>query len=248
MHVGDHRPHIPSRLWSFAAAPLLSPSLFSPSPSSAPTAEPFALFDVLFGALVPQERVAFVDRVDAAPLGHADAPLRQQELPEGRVEGEDGGGAVPDAEHEHAGRAVEAVARRDQIPPWPQGSLGRRGRGRGRRSRSGGGSGSGSGSISSLASFELLPVDAEDGPDGDPAVDVRGPVQRVEHDDVAARGARDDDRRGALLRDHRRDLPRAAKAGDEDVVGQDVQLLLVLPLDVLGPAGEAEDAGEAGLS
>jgi hypothetical protein len=41
-------------------------------------------------------------------------------------------------------------------------------------------------------------------------------------------------------------LPRPLQHVDEDLIGQDVQLLLVLALDV-GGAGEAEDAGEAGL-
>jgi len=42
-------------------------------------------------------------------------------------------------------------------------------------------------------------------------------------------------------------LARTTEARDENVIGNDVELLLVLSLDVLGASCEAQDAGEARL-
>ena len=261
MHVGDHRPDVPRRHRNVAtfnlsfAAIAVSAAAAVPSSaaalSSSVAAETLAPVDVRRRALVPKHSVPFVDRIDAASLGNADAALGEQKLPERRVEGEDRRGGLAEAEHEHARGAVEAVAGRDQVPPGPQRALRCGGSGGGGSSWGGGSRGRGGGSSSSCSfsgsASAALAVDPEDRPDRHPAVDVRGAVERVEDHDVVPRRVFDDDRRVVLLGDHRRDLPRPTEAGDEDVVGQDVQLLLVLALDVLWASRQAEDAGEAGL-
>lgn len=80
-------------------------------------------------------------------------------------------------------------------------------------------------------------------PDRDSGVDVGRPVQGVEHHDVLPRvRLLDGDGHVLLLRGQDAGAARAAEAVGEDLVGHNVQLLLVLTLDVL----EASGAGQVG--
>ena len=91
-------------------------------------------------------------------------------------------------------------------------------------------------------------VDAEDGAGGDRGVDVGGAVERVEDDDVVA-VVRLLDRDRDVLFLGRDDAGPAADSQNfaEDLVGDDVELLLVLARGVPGAAGEAGHAGDARL-
>ncbi|PRD38308.1 UNVERIFIED_CONTAM: hypothetical protein NCL1_03594 [Trichonephila clavipes] len=80
-------------------------------------------------------------------------------------------------------------------------------------------------------------------------VDVRGAVERVEQQQVAAarRAVGDRERVVHLLRGHAGEVAAAAVHVEQDVVGDHVQLLLVLALHV-GAAGGAEHAGQRALA
>src|SRR5690606_17959355 len=89
----------------------------------------------------------------------------------------------------------------------------------------------------------------EDGADRDVDVDVRGAVERVHQDDVAAGAVvgLDGDGLGVLLGADEAALAAAAEGADELFVREDVELLLGVAGGVL-PAGLAEDLPAAGPS
>ena len=89
-------------------------------------------------------------------------------------------------------------------------------------------------------------VHAEDGSDGHEAVDVGGAVQRVEGDDVVAPALRLDLDVGVVLLGHEQAAGvRRGQHVDEEVVGEHVQLLDRLALDVDRAVGP-EQLGDAG--
>lgn len=76
-------------------------------------------------------------------------------------------------------------------------------------------------------------VDAEDGAGRHSGVNVGGPVKGVENDNVvAAEGLLNGDRDVLLLRGNDGGAAAIAEGSAENIVGNDVQLLLVLALDV----------------
>ena len=91
-------------------------------------------------------------------------------------------------------------------------------------------------------------VDREDRADGDVDVDVARPVEGVEEHDVLPLAVVEQqrDRLGVLLGPDEAHLPAAAQRADELLVGQEVELLLDLALDV-DVAGVAEQVHEPGL-
>ena len=95
------------------------------------------------------------------------------------------------------------------------------------------------------------PPHGEDRPDGAVDVEVGGAVERVDEDDVLPRRGGDGlvlgeaGREVHLLGDDGRDELPVGEGLEEDVVGEGVELLLLLALDVRLPR-RAEDLGEAG--
>jgi len=82
-------------------------------------------------------------------------------------------------------------------------------------------------------------IDAKDGADGDTAFNVGAAVEGVKDDTVlSALVGIDKDGFFVLFRDHDGDLVGGAEGVDKDLVGNDVEFLLLLALDV-GGVGEA---------
>ena len=92
-------------------------------------------------------------------------------------------------------------------------------------------------------------VDAEDGADRGVDVDVGGAVERIEEDGVLADwvfgGNRDDVL--VFLRTHYADPPGVLQAVLDGLVGEDIELLLLLALHVQD-AGGAKDVDQAGAA
>src|SRR5690606_18837860 len=104
--------------------------------------------------------------------------------------------------------------------------------------------------ILDLRGTPVLAQDAEDGADAAGDVEVRGTVERIEHHAVACLaviGIAQDQRLLVLLGgDHGHALP-APEVADQDLVGDDVELLLRLALHVHLP-GVAQHVLEAGAA
>ena len=115
--------------------------------------------DILLDSGLPLVFVALVQGVDLSPGGDLHVGVCEDELPDGGVEHESVDLLVDGDDH-HGGAAVEGVPRGHHLAPRLEGGGGRR----------------------LLALLQL--VDAEDGADGDEAVDVGAAVEGVEGDDV----------------------------------------------------------------
>jgi hypothetical protein len=91
-------------------------------------------------------------------------------------------------------------------------------------------------------------VDGEDGPDGHVDVDVRGPVQGVEDQDVVS--GREPIRNGEdllrLLGDHAAEVSGVVEGVVDHVLGEHVELLDLFSVDVAVP-GPSEDVHEPRL-
>ena len=186
----------------------------------------FEVLHRLLAGLVPQERIALVARVDllAAVGREAHVGMRVDEFAERRVEREALHLALLEAQHELRRCAVHAVAGHHDVVAGAEDvlhSAQRRGR-------------------------EAL-VHGEDGARAHVAVDVRRAIERVERDAEAARELlRHDDRLLILLGDEDAARARFEERVDKDVVGENVELLLVIATRVL-LAVHAEQVGDAGL-
>ena len=182
--------------------------------------------DVLLEARLPGVVVALVDRVDVAAVRRGDAGVREQELADGRVERE-AVDAVAGRVDEDRGRAVDDIARRNLLAAALERAL--------------------DGHLPHVVVGDA--VDREDGPDGDVDVDVGRAVERVEQDHVLALAVVEEQRDGlgVLLRADQADLPASAEGAHEGLVGEHVELLLLLVLDV-DLAGLAEQVHEPGLA
>mmetsp|Transcript_45794 Transcript_45794/g.108609 ORF Transcript_45794/g.108609 Transcript_45794/m.108609 type:complete len:276 (+) Transcript_45794:355-1182(+) len=162
--------------------------------------------------LRPLRAVTLVGRIDLAAFGHLDVRVREHELAQRCVERE-AVDAAASGDHEDGARGVHAVAGGDLLGTLLEGEL--------------------------LLVLGAL-VDAEDRAHADSGVDVGGAVKRVEHrDHVSTARAPDDDSGVLLLRSEERHAASLAKLVLEHVVGQDVQLLLLLALDVLARSSKA---------
>ena len=171
----------------------------------------------------PAAGVALVGAVDGPPLRDADALVGEQELADRRVEGEAVDAAAGGVD-EHGARPVDEVPGAQLLAARPQEA---RGGGVGRAGRA---------------------VDGEDRADADVHVDVGGAVHGVEDEDVGAPGVGLRDRVEVLhlLRGHGRQQPRVVEGLDDGGVGELVELLHLLAVDV-GAAREAHGLGEARL-
>mmetsp|Transcript_5490 Transcript_5490/g.21653 ORF Transcript_5490/g.21653 Transcript_5490/m.21653 type:complete len:407 (+) Transcript_5490:72-1292(+) len=192
--------------------------------------------DVVLHALGPVGGVALVERVDLALLGDLDVVVAEDELANGGVEGE-AVHAVPDGEHEDHRRRVHAVAGAHQVlarlAHVDDAVL--------RHLVDLGGAVLAPGGHARLGGL----VDAPDRAGGDSGVDVGRAVKRVEHADVlAVLGGLDGHRHVLLLRGDDARAARLLEAVAEHLVGDHVELLLVLALHVL-LALEAGEVGDA---
>lgn len=76
-------------------------------------------------------------------------------------------------------------------------------------------------------------IDTKDGPDVNASIDVAATVKGVENDtELASVTLFDDDRVLELFRNKNSRFARSTEGIDHDIVGQDVQLLLFLPLNI----------------
>src|SRR4051812_1154734 len=171
-----------------------------------------ALLDIDAHGRFPEALVRGVDRELARLLGDAEVSMGEDELTDRRVEREPVD-PVAQREHQHGRRPVECVPRTDLS-----------------RARLEEGVQAGS------AVARRPPQDGEDGADGDVHVEIRGAVERVEDEEVlAARMAEGNGmRRIHLLGHHPGEMPSPFAGGDEDLVGEEVEVLLPLALAVLG--------------
>ena len=151
--------------------------------------------------------------------------MRQQELPDGRVERE-AVGTLPRGVHQHRARAVDHVAGGYLTAPRLEHVL----------------------HLAACAAGDLL-VHREDGANGHVDVDVRRSIEGIEQQHILA-GAESlgnvDDVR-LLFGRHGTQPATMIECLDDDFVGNHVELLLHLPLDV-HVAGRAENVRESGTS
>ncbi len=161
--------------------------------------------------LRPTGAAALVDRVAPPAPRHLEPSPDEEELADRGVEREDVHALAARVDEEH-GRPEEDVSRRDLL-----------------------------GAGAEEVRFAPLPprADREDRAERPVHVDVRRAVHRIEEDEVARSvgAAAVDVRLLELLRGGEAHEPAVVERLDQDLVGEDVDLLLVLPLHVLGPGG-----------
>ncbi len=155
-------------------------------------------------------RVALVDGIKPTARRRRDVRVREHELPHRRVQREPVH-PVAGREHEHRGRPVDDVARGHLLGPRKERGV--------------------DGGLLALGKA----VHREDGPHRHVHVDIGRAVERVEQDDVppdvpGARRDRDD--LVGLFRDDQAGLATEPESLDELGVGDGVELLLDLALDV----------------
>mmetsp|Transcript_12900 Transcript_12900/g.46357 ORF Transcript_12900/g.46357 Transcript_12900/m.46357 type:complete len:348 (+) Transcript_12900:486-1529(+) len=180
--------------------------------------------DVGLHPLVPKLRVPLVHAVYGPPLRDRDLRMRQDELPEARVEREPVD--VPaDRQDEVAVASVHAIPRGDHALPGLQRVL---------RARD---------------ALLRRAINPEDGSHAHAAVDVAAAVERIEHAHVPSGvgGLAVHRVFDLLAHEHRASLARVEHP-DEDVVRDDVELHLRLALDVLPGVRLAAELGESHLS
>lgn len=176
------------------------------------------------GVLFPVERVALVDRVDGAGAGHLHAGVGEDELADAVVEGEAVDAGALHGEDELGRGAVHGEAGGDELGARLEDI--------------------GLGALGALGQL----VDGEDGADGNAGVEVGGAVDGVAGDGVAgAGGVAEIDNVLFFLGDEQRALVGGAHGLDEEVVGDDVELLLVVA-GAVGGAGEAGQVDEGGAA
>ena len=171
---------------------------------------------------IPAPEVALVHAVVHADPRRHDPRMRQQELADGRIERE-AVHALSRRVDQHRARAVHDVPRGDLLAA--------------RLEHVGHGA----------AAFHAHPaIDAEDGADRGVDVDVGGAVEGIEEHGVLADGVfgRDRDDLFVFFRAHHAHPAGVIEAVLDRLVGDDVELLLVFALHVLG-AGGAEDVDQA---
>jgi hypothetical protein len=154
----------------------------------------------------PRVGAALVDGIPAAVLGHAEGMARQEELADRRFEGEEVRAGAGRVDQQNAG-AEEHIARGDLLVPAAQ-----------------------------QIRHTSVPAGAnrEDRPERSVAIDVGGSVHRIEDDGVAARPGvgRINERLLHLLGSRERDEAAVVEGLEQDLVGDDVELLLFLARDV----------------
>mmetsp|Transcript_6783 Transcript_6783/g.15659 ORF Transcript_6783/g.15659 Transcript_6783/m.15659 type:complete len:392 (+) Transcript_6783:190-1365(+) len=207
--------------------------------------------DVVLEGLVPVPSVGLVHRVDLSALGQHDVGVGEHKLANGAIIGE-AVDSSSDGEDKHAGRGVEAVAG-----------------GHERISRLEGVQEAGALDAviidhAVLHALRLL-VDAKDGAGRDVGVDVGGAVEGIEDSDILAAdvdgnilvlalSSRDlvrvlvEHGDVLLLRGDDADLAGEAKSALEHVVGDHIELLLLLSLNVdrSSSVGIADHSGDGG--
>lgn len=172
---------------------------------------------VAFRLVLPVERVALVDRVDGAAGRDAHVGVRQDEFAQGIVEREAVNAAALHGDDELRRGAVHGEASGDEL-----------------------GAGFQQVRCAAGAVFGQL-VHAKNGADGDTGVEVAAAVDGVAGDRVTGLwvfGKVND--LLLLLRDQHGTLARGAHGGNEEVIANDIELLLV----VAGGIGGAREAGE----
>src|SRR5690606_21309176 len=175
--------------------------------------------------LGPERVVPFVAAVDPLPrIRDPDVRVAEEELADRRVERESVH-AVPGRVDEHRRRTVDDVPRRDLLEPRLEAVL-----------------------EPAALGLRDLAVHGEDRADRDVRFDVRRPVERIVEEDVVPdrellRYRKDLVR---LLRGHAAEVAAVVERLEDDLVGVDVELLLLLAVDVR-LVGRAEDVDEPGL-
>lgn len=179
-------------------------------------------FKVLFARLVPVQTVSLVDRVDAPRFGNLHVWMGEDELPEGRVESEPiqtlAGG------DDEVGRGgVHAVPGDNHLRAAAK-------------------------DVAQTTGGAFLdPVDAKDGADRDPGVEVGGPVDRIAGHAVLAVDTLDYDGLFLLFRDDDRDTATGLHGVQEDVVRDDVEFLLLITRRIAA-SGESSETQQVGPS
>jgi hypothetical protein len=156
-----------------------------------------------------------------------DARVGEQELADGRIESKPRN-ALTGGVHQHGARAVDHIARRDLLAARLE-HIG----------------------FGSPALCGHPAIDAEDGADGTVDIDVRRAIEGiVQHRVLPSRILiRDRDDLFVLLRRHHADSPGVIERVGHGLIGEDVELLLFLVLDIGGPstAQDVHEARPAGL-
>lgn len=182
--------------------------------------------EVLLDPVVPVHAVALVDRVDGALGGELHVRVRQDELAQRVLQREAVHGAATHSDNELRRGAVHGEAGGDQLRAGAKQVLGGDG-------------------VLRAEHFVGQLEDTEDGADRDTGVQVGRAVDRIADDGVpGVRVLVEDDGLLFLLRDEDAALARAPHGGDEDVVTDHIQLLLVITRGV----GGASQAGQVDKS
>lgn len=181
--------------------------------------------------VVPVHAVSLVDGVDGPRLGETHVGVGQDELAQRVLEGEAVDAAAAHGDDQLRRGAVHGEARGDKRSTRVQQLL-----------RADG--------LALAQDFVGELEDAEDGADGDAGVEVGRAVDGVADDGVAGVGVLvEDDHLFFFLGDEDAALAGAAHRGDEDVIADHVELLLVVARCVggAGQAGQVDEGGTADI-
>lgn len=176
--------------------------------------------EVVNGGLLPVERVTLVDGVDGARLGHLHVGMRQDELADAVVEREAVDSAALHGHDELRRGTVHGETGSDELGARHQDVL-----------------------LGSLGAFGKL-VDGENGTNRHTSVQVGGTVNRIARDGVTGTsGVLEDDDVFLFLRNKESALARVAHGCDEEVVGKNIELLLLVTSGVgrTGQTGQVDE-------
>lgn len=180
--------------------------------------------EVRLDVVLPVERVTLVDRVDAPLLGDGHVGVGKNELADALVEGETVDGAALHGDDQLGRGAVHGEARSDELGAGLEDVL-----------------------LAARAVLGQL-VDGKDGADRHAGVQVGGAVDGVAGDGVArVLGVLEVDDFFLFLGNEKRALARRPHGLDEEVVGDHVQLLLLVARRV-GGTGQARQVYQRGAA